>query len=599
MRRQVRRVLGCGTIAAVMGAAGAAAPAAAQDPGPLPEPAKTSSARGTGGAAATADVLASQAAIDMLRDGGNAVDAAVAAAAVLGVTEPFSCGIGGGGFMMVRTREGKVITIDHREKSPRAMRPDSFIENGRVLSFDEARFSGLSAGVPGTPLGWARALRLYGTVSLEDALEAGIRVARRGFTVDQTFFDQVEAARDYFDDVPSTRALYLDPDGTPRDVGSVIRNPDMARTYQRMADRGVRRGFYSGPVAQAMVAAAQRPPVAPEANHVWRPGLMTTDDLRRYTAPERAPTRSTYRGLDVYGMGPPSSGGTTVAEALNILEGFSPLGATRAELLHRYIEASRIAFADRNAFLADPVFFDVPVAGLLSKSFAAERRPLIGERAGTGAVAAGNPYDDARPAANAATVSHPRQSTTHLSVADRRGNVVSYTFTIESTGGNGIVVPGHGFLLNNELTDFNFESTTHPNRPESSKRPRSSMAPTIVERNGRPFLAVGSPGGSTIITTVLQVLINRIDLREPLPSAVALPRATQRGGATTQAEPAFLATQQANDLAGLYGHRFVPTPTPGEIGAVAAIEFKPGNRFVAAAEPTRRGGGSALVVRGR
>jgi gamma-glutamyltranspeptidase/glutathione hydrolase len=501
--------------------------------------------------------------------------------------------------MVIRTPDGKVTTIDSREKSPRAMRPDSFIEDGRPLSFNDARFSGLSAGVPGTPLGWARALRLYGTVSLEEALEPGIRVARRGFTVDQTFFDQVDAAKDYFDDVPSTRALYLDPDGSPRDVGSQIRNPDMARTYERMADRGVRRGFYRGPVAQAMVAASTRPPVAPEANHTWRPGLMTADDLRRYTAPEREPTRSTYRGLDVYGMGPPSSGGVAVGEALNILEGFSPLaGTSRAELLHRYIEASRIAFGDRNAFLADPVFFDVPVAGLLSKSFATERRPLIGAQAGTGSVPAGNPYDDVRPAANAATVSHPGQSTTHLSVADRRGTVVSYTFTIESTGGNGIVVPGHGFLMNNELTDFDFSSTTHPNRAESSKRPRSSMSPTIVERNGRPFLAVGSPGGSTIITTVLQVLINRIDLREPLPAAVALPRATQRGGATTQAEASFLATQEANDLAGLYGHRFVPvTPAPGEIGAVAAIEFKPGNRFLAAAEPTRRGGGSALVVR--
>jgi gamma-glutamyltranspeptidase/glutathione hydrolase len=296
-------------------------------------------------------------------------------------------------------------------------------------------------------------------------------------------------------------------------------------------------------------------------------------------------------------MGPPSSGGVAVGEALNILEGFSPLGASRAEMLHRYIEASRIAFADRNAFLADPVFFDVPVAGLLSKAFAAERRPLIGAQAGTGSVAAGNPYDDQRPAANAATVSHPGQSTTHLSVADRRGTVVSYTFTIEATGGNGIVVPGHGFLLNNELTDFNFESTTHPNRAESSKRPRSSMSPTIVERNGRPFLAVGSPGGATIITTVLQVLINRIDLREPLPNALVLPRASQRGGATTEAEADFIATQQGADLAGLYGHRFSTSTALGGIGAVAAVELKPGNRFVAAAEATRRGGGSALVVR--
>jgi gamma-glutamyltranspeptidase/glutathione hydrolase len=208
-------------------------------------------------------VLASQAAIEMLRDGGNAVDAAVAAAGVLGVTEPFSCGIGGGGFMVIRTPDGKVTTIDSREKSPRAMRPDSFIEDGRPLSFNDARFSGLSAGVPGTPLGWARALRLYGTVSLEEALEPGIRVARRGFTVDQTFFDQVDAAKDYFDDVPSTRALYLDPDGSPRTSG----RRSATRTWRARTS-----GWPTAACAAASTAArshrrwsnaAQRPPIAP------------------------------------------------------------------------------------------------------------------------------------------------------------------------------------------------------------------------------------------------------------------------------------------------------------------------------------------------
>ena len=565
------------------------------------EPAKVPEARGTGGAAATVDALGTQAAIDVLSDGGNAVDAAIAAAGVLGVVEPFSCGIGGGGFMDIRTAAGEVTTYDGREKAPRAMRPDSFIENGSPLSFDPARFSGLSAGVPGTPLNWARALKKYGTISLREALRPGIRAAQRGYAVDQTFFDAVDAVKDYFDDVPATAALYLDADGSPKDVGATIRNPDMAKAYRLMAREGVREGFYRGPVAEAMVAAASNPPIAANANHTWRKGLMTTDDLRRYTAPEREPIATDYRGLTVYGMGPPSSGGTTVAETLNILDGYTPLGASRNEILHRYLEASRYAFADRNAYLADPAFFDVPVEGLTSDSFAAERRALITERAARSPVAAGNPYDnqgaDGAAAANSATISHPRQSTTHLTVADRRGTVVSYTFTIESTGGNGIVVPGYGFLLNNELTDFNFDSTTHPNRAEGSKRPRSSMAPTIIDRGERPYLAIGSPGGSTIIGTVLQTIVNRIDLREPLPRAIALPRAVERNTATTQAEQTFIDSQEGRDLIGLRGHRFAPPAKPGEIGAATGIEIRGGGRrFIAAAEPQRRGAGSAAVV---
>ncbi len=591
MSRGWMKVLAGGVALAVMGAGPPAAGAQ--------EPAKQPTARGTGGAAATVDALATQAAVDVLRDGGNAVDAAVSAASVLGVVEPFSCGIGGGGYMVIRTRAGDVTTIDSREKAPRAMKPDSFFENGKPLAFDPARFSGLSAGVPGTPLGWSRALNKYGTYSLAKALAPGIRVAREGFVVDQTFFDQTDAARDYFDDIPSTRAIYLDADLTPRDVGATIRNPDMAATYRRIAEDGARAGFYRGPVAEAIVAAASKPPVAADANHTWRPGLMTVDDLRRYSAPERAPTKITYRGLDVYGMGPSSSGGSTVGEALNILEGFAPLGNGRAEALHRYIEASRLAFADRGAYLADPAFFNVPLEGLLSDSFAAERRALIGATAGANPAAPGDPSDNQGSArkAGGVDVSHPRQSTTHLSVADRSGNVVSYTFTIESTGGNGIVVPGHGFLLNNELTDFDFDVPTRPNRPDASKRPRSSMSPTIVMKGERPFLAVGSPGGSTIITTVLQVLVNRIDFREPLPSAIAKPRASQRNTATTQAEAAFITSPEGQALNLGFGQRFAPPPAPGEIGAVAAVELRPGNRFVAAAEPVRRGGGSAMVVK--
>jgi gamma-glutamyltranspeptidase / glutathione hydrolase len=279
---------------------------------------KRPTAVGSGGAAATVDVAGTEAAIETLRQGGNAIDAAVAAAGVLGVTEPYSCGIGGGGFMVIRTASGKVTTIDSREESPASMQLDSFWEDGAALAFNDARWSGLSAGVPGTVAGWDRALRGYGTWSLGDALEPGIRVARDGFKVDSTFASQTEPNVDWFDDVPSTAALYLDSDGTPRDVGTTLRNPDLARTYRQIA-RGGPSAFYGGPIAEAIVDAAQHPPIAGDANHRWRPGLITLGDLGSYVAPERTPTHIGYRGLDVWGIGPPSSGGSTVGEALNIL----------------------------------------------------------------------------------------------------------------------------------------------------------------------------------------------------------------------------------------------------------------------------------------
>ncbi|HEV2814219.1 MAG TPA: gamma-glutamyltransferase, partial [Solirubrobacteraceae bacterium] len=256
---------------------------------------KQPTAVGAGGGAATVDAAATRAAIETLRDGGNAVDAAVAAAAVLGVTEPFSAGIGGGGFMVIRTAKGRVTTIDHRELSPAAMRPDSFFENGAPLAFPDARYSGLSAGVPGTVAGWEQALKKYGTRSFAQVLRPGIEVAREGFVVDQTFASQTEPNVPWFDDVPSTAELYLDEDGTPRDVGSVLRNPDLARTYELIA-RGGAKAFYRGPLAEAMAAAVRQPPVAADADHAWRPGLMTTHDLKKYKAPERAPTRVGYRG---------------------------------------------------------------------------------------------------------------------------------------------------------------------------------------------------------------------------------------------------------------------------------------------------------------
>jgi gamma-glutamyltranspeptidase/glutathione hydrolase len=546
---------------------------------------------GRGGAAASVEKIATQAAIDTLKQGGNAVDAAVVAAGVLGVTEPFSCGIGGGGFMVIRTADGKVTTIDGRETAPAAMTPTSFWENNAPLPFNDARFSGMSVGVPGTVATWVDALESYGTMSLADALAPGIHVARHGYVIDQTWFDQANSVRDWFDDVPASAALFLDADGTPHDVGSVFTNPELAATYERIAHLGAK-GFYRGAVADALVETADHPPVSPTANHLFRPGVMKMRDLHEYVAPERSPTHVTYRGLDVYSMGPPSSGGSTVGEALNILEGYDLASMPRDLAYHYFLEASRYSFADRNAYLADPAYFDVPLSGLLSKDYAATRRGLIKPTAADPPVVQpGNPYPFVT--AEASATATQSETTTHLVTSDKLGNVVSYTFTIESTGGSALVVPGFGFLLNNELTDFNYDLLTHPNRVEGGKRPRSSMSPTIVLDHGKPFLALGSPGGSTIITTVLQILFDRIDEHMSLPDAIADTRASQRNAISTSAEPAFLlATNPLKAPLEARGHRFA---NGGEIGAATGIEFLSDGRVQAAAEPVRRGTGSAMV----
>src|SRR3954465_4330883 len=492
--------------------------------------------------------------------------------------------------MVIRTASGKVTTLDGRETAPEAMTPTSFWENGAPLPFNDARWSGRSVGVPGTPATWEEALEKYGTMSLGQVLQPGIRVAKNGFVIDQTFFDQTQQAVPWFDDISTTASLYLDPDGTPHDVGTVFRNPDLARTYERMAHLGAK-AIYRGVIADAMTNTVQHPPVRPTADHVWRAGVMTMRDLHTYVAPEREPTHVNYRGLDVYSMGPPSSGGSTIGEALNILEGYNLAAMPRDLAYHYFIEASRYAFADRNAYLADPEYYDVPLSGLLSDGYAAERRALITTTAAPGAVQPGNPYPYVT--GEAAATAAMSETTTHLVTSDKWGNVVSYTFTIESTGGSGLVVPGWGFLLNNELTDFNFDSTTHPNRVEPGKRPRSSISPTIVTPHGKPVVALGSPGGATIITTVLQLLVEKFDLGKTLPEAIAAPRVSQRNAVQSEAEPAFIASPEAAALRAEHGDSEWKLVAGNEIGAATGIDFLRGGVMQAAAEPVRRGGGSA------
>jgi gamma-glutamyltranspeptidase / glutathione hydrolase len=566
-----------------------------------PQPPKQAVAVGTGGAVASVDPTATEAGIRILREGGNAVDAAIAANATLGLTEPFVAGIGGGGFVVIYlAHEHRVITIDGRETAPAAFPVDAFIDpaTGQPIPFSPQRItSGMAVGVPGTLASWIQASH-YGTMPLKRLLQPAIADAEHGFVVDQTFHDQIASNLTRLQAFTSSRALFLT-DGQPPAVGSTFKNPELADTYRTLAHDGPD-ALYHGPIGAALVDTVDHPPVAPDSQlgFTVRPGLMTAADLANYTAPLREPTHVTYRGYDVYGMGPPSSGGSTVGEALNILEGFDMSTSNRALALHRYLEASKLSFADRNRWVGDPAYFPVPLAGLLSKDYAAERRCLIGPTALAVPVAPGDPTKSSFSACGSpladAGAGPEGTSTNHLTVIDRDGNVVSWTSTIEQIAGSAIAVPHYGFLLNNELTDFDpvplAAGVPDPNLPAGGKRPRSSMAPTIVLHGGAPLLAAGSPGGATIITTVLQILLDRIDFGMTLPDAIAAPRASQRNGAT-QAEPAFIA-QYGSALAP-FGQALTSTP---EIGAATGIEILPDGRLQAAAEPVRRGGGAAAVV---
>ncbi|APU16862.1 MULTISPECIES: gamma-glutamyltransferase [Actinoalloteichus] len=570
--------------------------------GDTPPTAKQPVAVGDFGAVSSVDADATAIGIDVLRRGGNAVDAAVATAAALGVTDPFSAGIGGGGFIMYfDAASGRVHTLDGRETAPAAVDENLFLEDGAPLPFSEAVTSGLSVGVPGTPATWRDAVERWGTRSLAALLRPATRLAEHGFVVDSTFHGQIANNADRFSVFPATRDLFL-PDGHAPAVGSVFRNPDLADTYRLLARSGVD-ALYRGEIGADVAATVQEPRVDPASDRNVRPGAMTVDDLAGYRVVPRDPTHVDYRGLDVYGMPAPSSGGLTVGLALNMLERFDLANASETDYLHGYLEASRISFADRNRWIGDPDFADVPAVEFAGQEFADSRSCLIDLEAGqalTSPVAPGDPRSPEACGSHGppAPTPYEGESTTHLTVADRWGNVVAYTLTIEQEGGSGMVVPGRGFLLNNELTDFSFTPVTpgvpDPNLPDAGKRPRSSMTPTIVLRDGEPLLAVGSPGGTTIITTILGVLLQRLDRGLSLPAAVAAPRVSQRNAATAGVEQAFLDLPAVAELRDR-GQGFATQPS--SIGAVTGVERLPDGRWLAAAEPVRRGGGAAAVVR--
>ncbi|MFJ7228673.1 gamma-glutamyltransferase [Streptomyces tendae] len=597
MRRPVARNLTVLAVsAAVVVSVGAAAPPTSRSGPAAP---KTPVAVGYGGAVSSVDQDASAAGVEVLRKGGNAVDAAVATAAALGVTEPYSAGVGGGGYFVYYDAKSRTVrTIDGRETAPLTADETLFTENGKPLAFADAVTSGLAVGTPGTPATWQTALDRWGSRTLSSVLKPAERLARHGFTVDETFRSQTASNEQRFRYFPDTAELFL-PGGELPVVGSTFKNPDLARTYKELAREGVG-AIYHGELGEDIVDTVNEPPVDPDSGWNARPGDLSAKDLAAYEAKLQAPTKTSYRGLGVYSIAPSSSGGTTVGEALNILERTDLSSADKAGYLHRYIEASRIAFADRGRWVGDPAFEDVPTKELLSQRYADSRECLIKDDAVlTSPLAPGDPRHpaDCAGGGTAAPTTYEGENTTHLTVADKWGNVVAYTLTIEQTGGSGITVPGRGFLLNNELTDFSFAPANpavhDPNLPGPGKRPRSSIAPTIVlDRHHEPVVALGSPGGATIITTVLQTLTGFLDRKLPLVDAIAAPRASQRNAAQTELEPGLYDSGTRAELEAL-GHSFKLNP---EIGAATAVQRLANGKWLAAAEKVRRGGGSAMVV---
>jgi gamma-glutamyltranspeptidase/glutathione hydrolase len=581
-------------------AAGQASASAAQEP----------VAVGTGGAVASMDTDASQAGIDVLKHGGNAIDAAVATASTLGVTIPFVAGPGGGGFMVIYlAKTHQIVTIDGRETCPSACRPTMFTDpkTGQPLGYDYASDQPLATGVPSMVATWAKAISRYGRGSLAADLQPAIRVADHGFRVNADFRQLTESDLPELQAYPASRALLLTPAGHPLPVGSLLRNPDLARTYRLLGRYGPSY-LYDGPLGQAIVAADDHPVVTPGSTVAALPGIMTTSDLRAYRARVQAPTHVRYRGLDIYSMAPPSSSGSTVGEALNILSGYNLSAEPRATALFHYLEASRLAYADRNAYVGDPRYVSVPLPELLSPAFAATRRCLIHNQALASPVAPGNPnppYQGCQNQNSAQAASSEGRHTNNIVTEDKWGNIVAYTNTINFFGGSGETVPGYGFLLNNEMTDFDFAPPSpgayDPNLAAGGKQPRSSMGPVIALRGGQPVFSVGAAGGSTIITTILQIILNHVDFGMSLPAALAAPRVSQTNSATSLAEPAFYDSPLRTQLTSQFGEQFTVATGPilpldhypGDATALAILGH---GRSEAIAEPVRLGGGSALVV---
>ncbi|REC96627.1 gamma-glutamyltransferase [Kushneria indalinina] len=462
----------------------------------------------------TSHTLASRVGRDILRDGGNAVDAAVAIGFALAVVQPRSGNIGGGGFMVISDEKSDQVTsIDYRETAPAGAFETMFQDDEGNVIEEASRFSANASGVPGTVSGMAMALERYGSMSLDRVMAPAIRLAHDGFAIPQRFADGLNGSRERLEKQEGTRRLFYKADGSNWRAGEVFRQPELAATLTRIAQNGPRE-FYEGETADHLIETLQA-----------HGGIMTRADLKDYRAIERAPVHGTYRDYDIYAMAPPSSGGVHIVQILNMLENddLTRMGHGSAASMHLMSEAMRRAYADRSKYLGDPAFFDVPVEALTSKDYARELRAQISLEKATPSEAIGpgniTPYES--------------NETTHYSVADDSGLAVANTYTLNFSYGSGIAVDKAGFLLNNEMDDFSAKPGVpnafgliggEANAVEPGKRMLSSMTPTIVKRDGRNFLITGSPGGSRIITTTLGVISNVIDHGMNIQSAVSAPR---------------------------------------------------------------------------
>lgn len=508
----------------------------------------TDPVRADNGMVVAAHPVASEAGIKMLEKGSNAVDAAVAAALVAGVVEPYSAGIGGGGFMLVYLAgRHDVVVIDYRETAPRAAYRDMYLDDAGNIIPDASLVGHRAAGTPGTVAGLCLAVEQYGSLPFAVVAQPAIHWAEEGFPAYDAFIEKAKSKRSMLERFDETARLFLSNGGELFKAGDLVVQKDLARTLRRIAEQGAS-GFYDGPVARAIAAEMKA-----------HGGLITEQDLAGYAPRMRKPIRGRYRGFEVVTMPPPSSGGTHLVQMLNILEAYDlkTMGYGSVDAIHVMAEAMRRAYADRAEFLGDPAFANVPVKGLTSKEYAAALRATIDpKRAGTSSeIGPGEPrrYQES-------------DHTTHISVVDNDGNAVSMTQTINSAFGCGVVVPGTGVLLNNEMDDFSAKPGTpnlyglvgkEANAVAPGKIPLSSMTPTLVFKGGRLMMVVGSPGGSRIITTVLQVIINVVDHGMGIAQAIASPRIHHQWlPDELQAEPGAFQDAAIQTLEA-FGHRVV------------------------------------------
>lgn len=453
------------------------------------------------GMVSTQEALASQAGLDILKAGGNAVDAAVAVGFALAVTLPRAGNIGGGGFMVIHdAKNNKTTSINYREKAPAKAHRDIFLDEKGDAVEELSRYHGLAVGVPGTVEGLLMALERYGSMSREQVLAPAIKLAEEGFPVMPGLADSLAGLEKRLKKWDSSAKIFYKADGSHYQVGEVLKQPELAAVLKKIAKEG-RSAFYEGEVAEKIVKAVN------DAG-----GIMSLDDLKHYQALEMDVVRGNYRGYEIASMGPPSSGGLHIIQILNILEDYDlkASGHNTAKTIHLMAEAMQLAYADRSEYLGDPDFVKVPVKGLLSKKYAQELRAKINPEKALPApeIKHGNP------------IPYESDQTTHYSVVDKDGNAVSNTYTLNFSYGTGMVAEGTGILLNNEMDDFSAKPGVpngygliggDANAVEAGKRPLSSMSPTIVFKDGKPFLVTGTPGGSRIITTVLQIISNVVD----------------------------------------------------------------------------------------